>query len=163
MPSLRGAYVYGDYGSGTRLGAGDAAGRRAPSNEEISRVDQVASFGEDGRGEVYAVSLGGSIWRFRERGGGTPPPSPRRCRPPGCSGTRRRSRRTRALIPYDVNAPLWSDGADKRRWLALPNVARIGFDAADAWSFPRGTVLVKHFEIDCAWATASGGGSRRAC
>ena len=28
-----------------------------------------------------------------------------------------------SLLPYDVQAPLWSDGAHKRRWLALPEDA----------------------------------------
>ncbi len=51
------------------------------------------------------------------------------------------------LIPYDVNAPLWSDGADKRRWVALPGDARIEFSPAGEWKFPAGTVFVKHFAI----------------
>jgi uncharacterized repeat protein (TIGR03806 family) len=52
------------------------------------------------------------------------------------------------LVEYDVQSPLWSDGARKRRFLALPGQARIAFDATAPWAFPVGTVLVKHFEID---------------
>ena len=40
------------------------------------------------------------------------------------------------LIPYDINVPFWSDGADKRRWMAapekenpLPSVRRVGVSA----------------------------------
>jgi uncharacterized repeat protein (TIGR03806 family) len=51
------------------------------------------------------------------------------------------------IIPYDVNAPLWSDGAAKRRWIALPGDARIEFRATGEWVFPRGTVFIKHFEL----------------
>lgn len=58
------------------------------------------------------------------------------------------------LIPYDVNSPLWSDGAKKRRWVSIPNdgqydtaTEQITFDANDPWSFPKGTVFVKHFEL----------------
>jgi uncharacterized repeat protein (TIGR03806 family) len=54
---------------------------------------------------------------------------------------------SRGLVPYDVNAPLWSDGAAKRRWIALPGDARIGFAPTGEWTFPVGTVFVKHFEI----------------
>jgi uncharacterized repeat protein (TIGR03806 family) len=50
------------------------------------------------------------------------------------------------LIPYDVNAPLWSDGAAKRRWLA-PGRGGIGFSPTGEWSFPAGTVFIKHFEL----------------
>ncbi len=49
------------------------------------------------------------------------------------------------LLPYSVQSPLWSDGAQKRRWLALPDGGVIGYSEAGAWSFPEGTVLVKHF------------------
>jgi uncharacterized repeat protein (TIGR03806 family) len=51
------------------------------------------------------------------------------------------------IVPYDVNAPLWSDGAAKRRWLALPGDARIDFSPKGEWKFPAGTVFVKHFEL----------------
>jgi uncharacterized repeat protein (TIGR03806 family) len=51
------------------------------------------------------------------------------------------------LIPYDVNSPLWSDGAIKRRWIAIPGDSKIGFSPRGAWRFPAGTVLVKHFEL----------------
>jgi uncharacterized repeat protein (TIGR03806 family) len=51
------------------------------------------------------------------------------------------------LVPYTVNAPLWSDGAEKRRWIALPGEAPIGFRETGQWAFPAGTMLVKHFEF----------------
>jgi hypothetical protein len=58
------------------------------------------------------------------------------------------------LIPYTVNSPLWSDGAVKTRWLAVPNdgspyasTEQIGFAPTGEWSFPDGTVFVKHFEL----------------
>jgi len=59
------------------------------------------------------------------------------------------------LIPYTVNVPLWSDGSLKKRWIAVPNNGvhddvneLIQFDLNEAWSFPPGTVLIKHFEIN---------------
>jgi uncharacterized repeat protein (TIGR03806 family) len=51
------------------------------------------------------------------------------------------------MIPYDVNVPLWSDGASKRRWMVLPPGSRIDFAARGEWRFPAGTVFVKHFEL----------------
>jgi hypothetical protein len=58
------------------------------------------------------------------------------------------------LIPYNPNSPLWSDGAVKTRWLALPydggsdtSGQQIGFAATGEWSFPSGTVFVKHFAL----------------
>lgn len=58
------------------------------------------------------------------------------------------------LIPYEVNAALWSDGAGKGRWMALPagpdaqgSGERIAFAANGSWRFPSGTVFVKHFGL----------------
>jgi uncharacterized repeat protein (TIGR03806 family) len=51
------------------------------------------------------------------------------------------------LVPYDVNTPLWSEGARKRRWLGLPPGDAITFAPTGEWSFPAGTVVVKHFDL----------------
>lgn len=51
------------------------------------------------------------------------------------------------LIPYDVNSPLWTDGALKWRWIAVPTNAQIAFATSAPCVFPPGTVLVKHFEL----------------
>jgi uncharacterized repeat protein (TIGR03806 family) len=50
------------------------------------------------------------------------------------------------LIPYDLVAAFWSDGAGKSRWVAVPN-EKIRFSATAEWVFPRGTVFVKTFEL----------------
>jgi uncharacterized repeat protein (TIGR03806 family) len=52
-----------------------------------------------------------------------------------------------ALLPFDLNAALWSDGAVKRRWVAVPTPAQVGFAPTGEWTFPEGTVFVKHFEL----------------
>jgi uncharacterized repeat protein (TIGR03806 family) len=51
------------------------------------------------------------------------------------------------VVPYDVNAPLWSDGASKRRWIVLPPGGKIRFAPTGEWDFPPGTVFIKHFEL----------------
>jgi hypothetical protein len=40
---------------------------------------------------------------------------------------------------------LWSDGADKRRWIRLPGASHIDASQPDAWVFPPGTRLWKEF------------------
>ncbi len=51
-----------------------------------------------------------------------------------------------ALIPYDLIVPFWSDGATKSRWISVP-AEKIKFSPTGEWVFPKGTVLVKHFEL----------------
>jgi hypothetical protein len=52
------------------------------------------------------------------------------------------------LVPYDVNSPLWSDGAYKRRFIVLPEKGTVGFTERDAWQFPVGTIFVKEFLLE---------------
>ncbi|HZV36935.1 MAG TPA: chitobiase/beta-hexosaminidase C-terminal domain-containing protein, partial [Verrucomicrobiae bacterium] len=58
------------------------------------------------------------------------------------------------LIPYVPNTPLWSDGALKSRYLALPYspglvspAQQIAFAPTGQWTFPSGTVFVKNFDL----------------
>jgi len=51
-----------------------------------------------------------------------------------------------ALIPYDVIVPFWSDGAQKLRFISVPD-EKIKFAPTGEWVFPRGTVFVKTFEL----------------
>jgi uncharacterized repeat protein (TIGR03806 family) len=50
------------------------------------------------------------------------------------------------LIPYDLNAAFWSDGAEKSRWIAVPR-GQIAFSPTGEWRFPAGTVFVKNFDL----------------
>lgn len=50
--------------------------------------------------------------------------------------------------PYDTLAPLWSDGADKTRFIRLPEGSTIDSSDMDNWRFPVGTTLWKEFTVD---------------
>jgi glucose/arabinose dehydrogenase len=67
IPAARGRYFYGDFCSGRvwslMLRNGKAAGSRLHS----FRVDALSSFGEDGAGELYLVSLEGRVYRLDPR------------------------------------------------------------------------------------------------
>jgi uncharacterized repeat protein (TIGR03806 family) len=52
------------------------------------------------------------------------------------------------LIPYDINAPFWSDGAVKDRYIGLPAGTTMSIDGEDDWILPPGTVLVKNFRLN---------------
>jgi hypothetical protein len=55
---------------------------------------------------------------------------------------------TPGLIPFVPTHKLWSDGAEKRRWLSLPPGTRIDTSDMDHWVFPVGTKLFKEFSVD---------------
>ncbi len=146
LPSLRGAYLYGDFGSG-RVWSLVYNGTEVVSNTEIANVANLTSFGEDNSGEVYAVSGAGSIFRFTETGGGNGNTAPQFISQTGIFTDTRQLAVAAGLIEYDVIVPFWSDGTIKRRWIAVPDSAQINFAPTGAWSFPVGTVIVKHFEM----------------
>ena len=52
------------------------------------------------------------------------------------------------VVPYKVNAPFWSDGATKKRFIRLPPGERIDFASRGPWGFPDQTLLIKNFYLD---------------
>ncbi len=66
------------------------------------------------------------------------------------------------MIPVAPASPLWSDNASKHRWMVIPNDGvrnepseKIVFSENDPWSFPIGSVFVKHFELPVSAADPS--------
>lgn len=49
------------------------------------------------------------------------------------------------VFPYEVNAPLFSDYAEKARFIALPPNASMRYQTEAAFDFPTGAVLIKNF------------------
>jgi uncharacterized repeat protein (TIGR03806 family) len=111
----------------------------------------LSSFGLDADGEIYLCqmsSTGGRIYTLQR--GGPPPtahPLPKLLSQTGAFADLATLQPSAALIPYTVNSPLWSDGAAKSRWLALPSDTKIHFAAKGEWTFPSGTVFVKDFQL----------------
>jgi len=111
----------------------------------------LSSFGTDADGELYFCqmsSIGGRIYRLAR--GGPPPPKqtlPKLLSQTGVFADLPALQPAAGLLPYSVNSPLWSDGAVKSRWVALATNAVVGFASSGRWSFPAGTVFVKHFSL----------------
>jgi uncharacterized repeat protein (TIGR03806 family) len=111
----------------------------------------LSSFGTDADGEIYFCqmsSIGGSIFKLQR--GGPPPPArtlPLRLSQMGLFTNLADLRPADFLVPYGVNAPLWSDGAVKTRWFAIPDHTTIGFAPRGEWTFPAGSIFVKHFDL----------------
>jgi hypothetical protein len=49
--------------------------------------------------------------------------------------------------PYQPAVPLWSDGADKHRFISLPKGTTIDASAPNDWVFPVGTKFFKEFAV----------------
>ena len=64
LPALQGAYVYGDYCSGTIWALRPAAGGAWRATVLLQSALNISSFGEDEAGELYVVHHGGSVFRL---------------------------------------------------------------------------------------------------
>jgi len=144
FPQLYGRYIFGDFVSG-RIWAWDGV---SAEPTQIATASYVNSFGEDGEGELYIVrrTSPGEIDRLEESDS-LDPKLPQQLSQTGLFSDTASLTPAEGMIEYEVNSPLWSDGAIKRRWLALPTGQRIEFDTTEAWRFPVGTAFVKHFEF----------------
>lgn len=49
------------------------------------------------------------------------------------------------ILPYDLNNPLFSDYAKKKRFIYVPNGQQIDYAAEGTLNLPVGSVLIKHF------------------
>ena len=64
IPALAGAYVFSDYCGGRLEAFVPRHGRATQARFLGPRVDALASFGEDARGELYVLSLAGTVFRI---------------------------------------------------------------------------------------------------
>jgi glucose/arabinose dehydrogenase len=65
VPSAAGRYFYGDNCSGTVWSLRVVGGRARSVRRERFNLPGLSSFGEDARGELYAVTLNGRLWQLR--------------------------------------------------------------------------------------------------
>jgi uncharacterized repeat protein (TIGR03806 family) len=147
-PSFGGTYVYGD-----QVRQVAYAFRWDASTGQVTNIGvnqggpaiNYTSFAEDAAGEIYATSVFNSaIYKLVPSGTGSST-FPDRLSKTGCFDATNPTRTTTGVIPFRVNAPLWSDGLDKERGLALPNGATIALRSDGDFDFPIGTVLTKTF------------------
>ena len=150
ISSLQGTLFYGDFCTGDIWGLDTTQAGATPQLLIPTSGRSISSFAQDAGGEVYVLDYGsggpdGGVFRIDPQGGTSTVPS--QLSATGCVSATDPTRPADGLIPYDINALFWSDGAQKERFLALPDGEFIDIDPNDDWSFPVGSVLMKHFRL----------------
>jgi uncharacterized repeat protein (TIGR03806 family) len=153
IPELQGQFVFADFCT-SKISAIDFDDSGRPFERSLrpggSGVGMISSFAKDNDGELYALTAT-SIHKLVPSATAPPQDGPAtRLSETGCFDAADPGIPAPGLIPYDLNTPLWSDGAAKRRWLALPDGQTIDLGADGDFEFPAGTVLAKEFAIDGA-------------
>ncbi|MGI9234759.1 MAG: PQQ-dependent sugar dehydrogenase, partial [Woeseiaceae bacterium] len=143
-----GEYIYADYGSG-RLWALRSDGQGGYVNEQLlDEPGGPVAFGADSDGELYFANINnGRFYKLVPGAGAGGGSIPDLLSDTGCVDAGDVTAPYTGLLPYDINARFWSDGADKSRYIGLPNGTTITINAQDDWEFPSGTVIVKNFRL----------------
>ncbi|MEP4079342.1 PQQ-dependent sugar dehydrogenase [Haloferula sp.] len=168
IPSLSGKYIFGDFSTQIIYALEfDEATQETVSVEQIGlgRVgnywEGLGSFGIDTSNELLVLQMGagvpgqGLISRMKPEGAssGLEWEYPELLSEAGVFTELETLTPVPAMIPYEVNNPLWSAGLAKKRWVMIPNDGlandsseRIVYSESQQWELPVGSVLVKHFE-----------------
>ena len=148
IPALLGQYIFGDFGSGRIWAYGDDGQGGVDRRLLLSTSVSIASFAEDTDGEVYVVNYGGDLLRVDDAGSSSGTGVASLLSSAGCFDAADPSQPLDAMIPYAPNAAYWSDGADKERWIAIPDGETVDIDGSGDFQFPIGTILAKHFRLN---------------
>jgi putative heme-binding domain-containing protein len=157
LKDLQGAYIYGDYDTGRIwMLRYDREKKMVSDHRELYKSNlRLVGFGEDNAGELYLLDhMAGRISRLVPNpAANRAVPFPRRLSETGLFASTREHRPAPGVLPYDVLAPQWCDGASKERFLALPGLSRVDFEtitypqpapgAPPGWKFPDGAVLAE--------------------
>lgn len=156
FPEIKGAYIYGDHSTG-RIWGLKHDGKKVIWHKLLADTAfNISGFVLDKHGEVLVLD-------HRNNGEGGMyhlepiPPSldlarfPRKLSESGLFTDVAKHAMADGVVPYSVNSPLWSDGAHKERFIAIPAVEgrdmRIEFNTGRSWKFPDDAVLVKSFAL----------------
>lgn len=152
LPDLAGSFVYGDYITGTIWSIRpDKNG--AYSHQTLVDTDQrIVAFHESKSGELYVLDydLTGQIYELLPSGlPDTTATFPRRLSETGLFNSLSTMHPAAGVVPYSILVEPWMDGAEARRWVAVPGNGEIELAAelSDSASYPDGTVLVKHLTL----------------
>lgn len=144
LPDLAGLFLYTDFYGETLWGVAEGA---APVVLSEAGVRGTVAFAEDRDGELYTLAYGGGIYRLRAATPASGPVLPDMLSETGCLDVADPRRPPAGAVPYALNVPFWSDGADKTRWMFLPPNRPAEIAADGDLALPVGSVVVKTFEL----------------
>jgi glucose/arabinose dehydrogenase len=160
LSQLYGAYFFADYGKGNvwamrNVGTNVTFFQQLFTDDFESGLANVSTFGVDPSNldMLYADLKNGTNGMIKRIVYSTNAPAGTPI-PPTLADTGAFSDTTNltvaaGVVPYDLNVPFWSDNAQKTRWFSVPNTnLDLTFAASNNWSFPTGTVWIKHFELE---------------
>lgn len=145
MPGFYGHYIFGD--SNGKLFGFDPV-TDGPTALLADTGKRIFSFAEDRfNRELFALAQG-EVLRISQAGDGQQSDFPQSLASSECVANGDPTQPASGLIPYDVNVKLWSDEAEKNRWMAVPDNTFISVNSEGHFDYPAGTILIKEFRLN---------------
>ncbi|MCA9290860.1 MAG: PQQ-dependent sugar dehydrogenase, partial [Phycisphaerales bacterium] len=152
LPWLVGRYVFGDVMTGQIWALYTDPTTHRTTREQIATTNSILTqIAEDADRELVAVTPGRGPLKLVAN---TEPPrdAPRLLSQTGCVDMQHPRLAAPGLAPYDVAMQLWSDGADKARFIALPQRSAVKLHqytpTAVDFELPKGAIVVKTFFLE---------------
>jgi uncharacterized repeat protein (TIGR03806 family) len=144
MQELQGTYIFADY---IKEEIYTLVTDRQTGEVKVTKINEggpnalFTNFAQDADGELFASSVhDSSIYKLVPSNPNAVSTFPDKLSKTGCMDTN-------ALVPYGVNVELWSDGAGKDRFIALPEGAKIHANDDGDLDLPVGSVVIKNFGL----------------
>jgi len=152
LRQLDGYFIYGDYITGTIWGLKREADDSYSHRTLVDTDQRIVAFAEGSEGELFVLDYDftGQIYELQPSGlKDTSAAFPRRLSETGLFASLDDLQPAPGVVPYEVRVPRWLDGADARRWVAIPGQGKIELPPRrDGRAvFPEGTVLVNHLDL----------------
>ena len=157
LPALAGHYIFGDWQT-SKLWAAKCVGANEDTLEpyvEIAQTDQrIVAFGEDPDHEPIIVDhAGGGLYRIVPNpAAGQAPTFPRKLSETGLFVSLKDQTPQPGVLPFNVNAAQWNDGATAQRFVATPGASVMtwgkGVWGDDKAAWPLDSVLVRTISLE---------------
>jgi glucose/arabinose dehydrogenase/mono/diheme cytochrome c family protein len=147
IPPLAGSLIFADYVTGN-IWAMNVDAQTYPKPTRLLGETGIVGFGYDPRnGDILLVNHDAGKIRRLTYSSGVPANLPASIDQTGIFANLQSLTPNPGIYGYDVNVPLWSDGALKQRWFSIPASQKMKFAAETNWTFPTGSIWIKHFDL----------------
>ena len=154
FPELVGAYIYGDWSTGRVWGVKHDDRKVVWHRLLADTPFNITGFGTDHAGEMYVIDEVSGFYSLEPTAESDRQarPFPTRLSRTGIFASTAPLLANPAVLPYQVNAPQWADGAKIERLAGIahadPIEQRSQKNAGGSWTLPNGTVLVQTLSLD---------------
>jgi len=164
IEALKGQYIYGCYLTGKVWAFTLKNGRPTKPSRIADTGGGIVGFTEDVEGELYVVTMDRGIFKLIPSVEKLPArPFPSTLSATGLLADSSTHKVSEGMLPYEINAPMWWNGAERERFVGLPEDLKVDVQhrppglkkfkeedfrtlaGMDRWKMPSGTVFMQTF------------------